>query len=210
MRGNYLNIKRGQFSAAMVRKVIWGCVVSAPILAFCYYMLWALNISRSTVLIKSLPAETIYLTLAGVLGVGFAWRAFCQRDSQPAGKKLKYVGEKFMFGAFIGFFLPLNSFDVWIYLFPDQTIRYITDYEITFPGPSRGKNSRCEAGIWIREKHTDRWRLLCSSKEEVRLDGKYRQRGMDGMWVTARINKLGAYVEHYEFGYKPLAEAKTR
>lgn len=200
MRRYHLESLRSVFS----RQYLLLALLLGGLVLFLVYMGWTSRIARKTLLIKSFPDFTIYLTCAGVVGLAFAARAVYYR---PVGKTVKYVGEMFMMGATIGFVLPLNCFDVYVYLFPDKTIRYITDYEVTIPGPSRYKSTRCEAGIWVKELYTARWLHLCSTEEEVRL-GRQRQAGMDGLWVTARVNKLGAYIEHYQFGYKPLSAVK--
>ncbi|WP_113632996.1 hypothetical protein DUT67_18215 [Pectobacterium peruviense] len=161
-----------------------------------WYMLWASNLSRSTILIKTLPDFALYLTFGIVLGLIFAVRALY---SQSIKKKLKHMLEMFMGGFVLGFLLIVNIFDVYIYLFPDDVINYTSDYEIVFPGPSKGKSSRCEAGLWIKDVHTGQFKQLCTNRETL---FKKRRQGMDELWITARVNKLGTYIVDYRFTYK--------
>ncbi|MBG6244684.1 hypothetical protein CS369_07690 [Candidatus Symbiopectobacterium sp. 'North America'] len=125
-------------------------------------MLWASNISRNTILIKSLPELTIYITFASTLGLIFAAKVAYQR---PLGKSPKYIFEVFFSWFCMGFVLILNIFDVYVYLFPDEVITYTSEYEIVFPGPSRGKSGRCEAGLWVKDRHTNQWKQLCINQK---------------------------------------------
>lgn len=65
----------------------------------------------------------------------------------------------------LGFLSIVNIFDVYVYLFPDEVISYTSDYKIVFPGPSTGKSSRCEAGIWVKDVHTGQFKQLCTNRE---------------------------------------------
>lgn len=161
-----------------------------------WYMLWASHLSRRTILIEALPELTIYLTFGGILGFIFAVRAFY---AQSAKKKIKHIFEMFSCGFVLGLLSIMNSFDVYVYLFPDDEIRYTSDYKIVFPGPSTGKSSRCEAGIWVKDVHTGQFKQLCTNREML---FKKRRQGMDELWITARINKLGTYIVDYRFTYK--------
>ncbi|ASN87014.1 hypothetical protein WBW39_07210 [Pectobacterium versatile] len=171
-------------------------LVLSIMLAIFWYMLWASQLSRRTILIEALPDFTIYLTFGIVSGIIFAGRAFYSRSVK---KKLKHTLEMFLGGFVLGFLSIVNSFDVYVYLFPDDVINYTSDYEIVFPGPPKGKTSRCEAGLWIRDVHTGQLKQLCTSRETL---FKKRRQGMNELWVTARINKLGTYIVDYRFTYK--------
>ena len=98
----------------------------------------------------------------------------------------------------LGCVLSLYCYDVYVYLFPDKIIGYESEYEVVFPGPSRGKYGHCEAGIWLKDQNTTRWIQLCTNKEFLR---NHRKQGMTGVWVTARVNKIGTYIVKYEFIY---------
>ncbi|MEQ9745790.1 hypothetical protein ABRQ05_15970 [Pectobacterium actinidiae] len=171
-------------------------LVLSIMLPIFWYMLWASNLSRRTILIETLPDFTIYLTFGIVLGLIFAVRALYSRSAK---KKLKHMIEMFLGGFVLGFLSIVNIFDVYVYLFPDDEIRYTSDYKIVFPGPPKGKTSRCEAGLWIRDAHTDQLKQLCTNRETL---FKKRRQGMDELWITARINKLGTYIVDYRFTYK--------
>ncbi|WP_233961350.1 hypothetical protein [Pectobacterium versatile] len=170
--------------------------VLSIMLAIFWYMLWASQLSRRTILLETLPELTIYLTFGIVLGLIFAGRALYSRSAK---KKLKHMLEMFLGGFVLGFLSIVNIFDVYVYLFPDDVINYTSDYEIVFPGPPKGKTSRCEAGLWIRDVHTGQLKQLCTSRETL---FKKRRQGMDELWVTARVNKLGTYIVDYRFTYK--------
>ncbi|MEQ6967058.1 hypothetical protein [Pectobacterium polaris] len=171
-------------------------LVLSIMLSIFWYMLWASQLSRRTILIESLPDFTIYLTFGIVLGLIFAGRALYSRSVK---KKLKHMLEMFLYGFVLGFLSIVNIFDVYVYLFPDDVINYTSDYEIVFPGPSTGKSSRCEAGLWIRDVHTGQLKQLCTNREAL---FKKRRQGMDALWITARVNELGTYIVDYRFTYK--------
>ncbi|HAH0308651.1 TPA: hypothetical protein ACIYV6_005231, partial [Escherichia coli] len=56
----------------------------------------------------------------------------------------------------------------------------------------------CEAGLWLKVQNTSRWIQLCTNKEFLR---SHHKQGMAGVWVTARVNKIGSYIVKYEFIY---------
>ncbi|MBA0208361.1 hypothetical protein [Pectobacterium brasiliense] len=171
-------------------------LVLSIMLSIFWYMLWASQLSRRTVLIDTFPELTIYLTFGLVLGLIFAGRAIYSRSVK---KKLKHMLEMFLYGFVLGFLSIVNIFDVYVYLFPDEVISYTSDYKIVFPGPSTGKSSRCEAGIWVKDVHTGQFKQLCTNREML---FKKRRQGMDELWITARVNELGTYIVDYRFTYK--------
>ncbi|ADO48649.1 hypothetical protein [[Enterobacter] lignolyticus] len=192
MRYNLQQCRRFIFSKTFAVMAL----VSTALLLIFWYMLWASALSGRTALDKSFPELTIYLTVCCIIGVIFAARAVYR---PPAGKTPKYVFEVFGHGFCLGLMLVLNSFDVYVYLFPDKTVQYVSDYDVVFPGPSRGKSGHCEAGIWIDAPYSHRQKQLCTNKTDLFLR---RKQGMDGVWVTARVNKLGTYIVDYTFIYK--------
>lgn len=159
------------------------------------YMMWASAISHNTVLKKSIHEWWTYLSFSLSVGFLFFIRALFRRA-------LKYPFQyhwNAFFGSFcLSFILILNCYDVWVYLFPDRVISYQSEYEVVFPGPARGKTGHCEAGLWIKDRNTDRWKLLCTNREYLRT---HRKQGMTGVRVTARVNNVGSYIENYEFIY---------
>ena len=160
-----------------------------------WYMLWASSISNNTILQKSVPEWITYISFGALIGSFSLIRAFYLRTFN---KTLKYLCNAFFGGFCLGFVLSLNCYDVYVYLFPDKIIGYESEYEIVFPGPSRGKSGHCEAGIWLKDQNTTRWIQLCTNKEFLR---NHRKQGMTGVWVTARVNKIGTYIVKYEFIY---------
>jgi len=160
------------------------------------YMLWASNISRHTVLQESVPEWLTYFSVGAVTGCLCAARAFYLRTFN---KTLKYFANAFMGGFVLGCVTALNCFDVYVYLFADNVISYASDYDVVFPGPSVGKTGRCEAGLWLKDRHTNRSIQLCTNKDALYLN---RKQGMTGVWVTARVNTIGSYIVDYRFIYR--------
>lgn len=160
-----------------------------------WYMLWASSISKNTILQKSVHEWIVYISFGVFVGCVSLVYAFYQRTFN---KTLKYLLNAFLGGLFFGFMLILNCYDVYVYLFPDKIIGYKSEYEVVFPGPSRGKHGHCEAGIWLKDQNTSRWIQLCTNKDYLY---SHRKQGMTGVWVTARVNKIGTYIVKYEFIY---------
>ncbi|ADU72601.1 hypothetical protein [Pantoea sp. At-9b] len=160
-----------------------------------WYMLWASSISKNTILQKSVHEWIVYISFGVFVGCVSLVYAFYQRTFN---KTLKYLLNAFLGGLFFGFMLILNCYDVYVYLFPDKIIGYKSEYEVVFPGPSRGKHGHCEAGIWLKDQNTSRWIQLCTNKDYLY---SHRKQGMTGVWVTVRVNKIGTYIVKYEFIY---------
>lgn len=57
-------------------------LVLSIMLAIFWYMLWASQLSRRTILLETLPELTIYLTFGIVLGLIFAGRALYSRSAK--------------------------------------------------------------------------------------------------------------------------------
>ncbi|WP_158783343.1 hypothetical protein [Pantoea sp. BAV 3049] len=161
-----------------------------------WYMLWASGIGRRTVLMKTIPELTTYITVGSIIGLFFAGHTTYYR---PVGRTPIYVLKSFGGGFCIGLVSILNFYDVCVYLVPGEINQYKSEYEITFPGPSTGKSSHCEAGLWIKDAHTQRWIQLCTNRTEL-----YQKQspGMNKVRVTARSNNLGSYILDYQFIYK--------
>lgn len=161
-----------------------------------WYTDWTSGLSKHTVLHKSVPEWTTYIIFATFIG-GIAFtRAFYLRTFN---KTRKYLFEAFMGGFAMGFVLILNCYDVYIYLFADNVIRYESEYEVVFPGPSVGKTKPCEAGLWIKDQNTSEWIQFCTSNDYLH---SHRNQGMTRVLVTARINSIGTYIMDYKFIYE--------
>ena len=158
-----------------------------------FYMLCASRIGMRTVLMTSVPVWLTCITAGSVLGLCIAGRVTWSR---PSGKKPKYIIECFFGGLSLGIVTLLNVYDVCVYLLPGQIIHYQSEYEIKFPGPAVGKYSHCEAGLWIKDIHTQRWLELCTNSQELYLQ---RKPGMNRVQVTARTNRFGSYIMEYQF-----------
>ncbi|TDS96097.1 hypothetical protein EDF78_103567 [Rahnella sp. BIGb0236] len=99
------------------------------------------------------------------------------------------------FFIFIG--LPaLTYYDYYVWFLSDNTVRYVTEYDVTFPGPSRGKSGHCEAGLLIKDKTLNRWITLCSSKAQLQ---KEHKQGMDGIYVVENVSRYGIRLIDTEF-----------
>ncbi|TFY89157.1 hypothetical protein DYL59_13085 [Pseudomonas kairouanensis] len=164
--------------------------------ALFFYMLWALRISRQTVLMAWIPEWTIYVAVSVLIGLVFAGRRLFRRAHE---RRLEQIADSFMSGACVGFVLAMNSCNVGAYLLPGESVQYVSDYEIRMPGPSLGRSNRCEAGVWIKDLNTQQRIQLCASKAD--LDNQI-QPGMDAVWVTAHSNEIGSYISGYQFVYK--------
>ncbi|UNK63215.1 hypothetical protein [Buttiauxella ferragutiae] len=158
-------------------------------------MLWASSISHNTILQKSVPEWATYISFGVLIGCFSFIHAFYLRTFN---KTIKYLCNEFFGGFCLEFVLSLNCYDVYVYIFPDKIIGYESAYEVVFPRPSRGKHGHCEAGIWLKDQNTTRWIQLCTNKEFLR---SHRKQGMTGVWVSARVNKIGTYIVKYEFIY---------
>ncbi|WP_318825861.1 hypothetical protein [Providencia sp. PROV252] len=133
------------------------------------------------------PQWTISIAFAAIVSViGGTWSILrCP---------LKSTFKNFLWSGFAGFMLIVPVFDVLTYLLTNKTIRYQTEYEITSPGPSTSRFSRCDHGIWIKETYTERWKLLCISNPKSKT-----QTNTGTVWVTAKTGPIGAYVADYQF-----------
>ena len=170
-------------------------IISLVLGLWFWYMIWASSLSHRIVLMKFVPEWMVYITTGAVVGIICAGRAAYWR---PVGKTPKYVFEMFFGGFCLGFVCVLNIFDVQVYIFSNKIINYESEYEVVFPGPAVGKFSHCEAGLWIKDLHTNRWMQLCTTKKDLYLN---RKSGMNRVWVTARVNNLGSYISDYKFIY---------
>ncbi|VVM48096.1 hypothetical protein [Pseudomonas fluorescens] len=151
-----------------------------------YYFCWAAGISARTILMPELPEFTTCLIFGALVGIVFAGRAI------RAGETAKGAIQSFGGGFCISLFFSINFYDVCAYLLPGKVVSYESEYEVTYPGPSR----YCEAGLWINDPNTHRRIELCTNKTEL---NERIGRGIYAVWVTARTNKLGSYIIGYTF-----------
>ncbi|EMF1897489.1 hypothetical protein [Enterobacter roggenkampii] len=177
------------------KKLLVTAVIFSVLGGWLWYMSWASGISHNTILKKSVPEWMTYISLGVLIGTIFVMRVFYLRTFN---KTLEYIASAFFSGFCLGFVLSLNGYDIYVYLFPDKIIGYESEYEVVFPGPSRGKHGHCEAGLWLKDQNTNRWIQLCTNKEYLH---SHRKQGMTGVWVTARVNNIGSYIVSYEFIY---------
>ncbi|KKI43539.1 hypothetical protein XK97_16130 [Obesumbacterium proteus] len=167
---------------------------------FIFYISWASRISNNTILIKSGAEVKLSFIAIGMMattaGISAVRLAAVPRNRNDC----IFILSMFIAGGLIGLTLSLNALDAYVYLFPDKTIYYASEYDVSIPGPYRGRY-RCEAGVRLKDIHTSRWIELCTSKEELEIGNK-RQQEMDAVWVTARVNRVGSYIVNYQFIFK--------
>ncbi|MDE9494896.1 hypothetical protein KKJ09_15230 [Xenorhabdus bovienii] len=151
------------------------------------YMIWSISLGQRVVMFEWFPKWTISITFAAFVGlIGGIWSIF--------RRPTKLVFKNFLSAGFAGFILIVPVFDVLTYLLSEKTIHYQTEYEITSPGPSTSRFSRCEHGIWIKEVYTDRWALLCINNAKLET-----RKGADTVWVTTKTGLIGSYIVDYQF-----------
>ncbi|MFB1115306.1 hypothetical protein RF240_03515 [Dickeya dadantii] len=182
------------------RRSLWLLAANAFTISLGFYFFWSGDIASHIILVEGLPKQGIALTVAAIAGISITLAVSIFHSSKGMPEKFKQWSFCFLLSAGFGYASAINAFEIYVYLHPEKVIDYVTDYKISFPGPSNGKH-RCEAGIWIKEQHTGRWLELCSSKEQLKL-GENRRQGMDGMYVVAQVNRYGSYIQHYEFAFK--------
>lgn len=165
-------------------------LILAPLVICFIYMIYAMKISRQVVLMESTPEWTTYISISVIAGCVYS---FFHRGSRTN------IIELFFMGFCAGFMCSLNLYSVCTALLPGDIVSYKSKYEIVYPGPYVGRfGSRCEAGLLVKEMHTQRWKQFCTNKKE--LDSQIKQ-GMDSVWVTVKANKIGAYIINYKFIY---------
>lgn len=174
-----------------------GFFVITLVLAYLALMFFSLRFRFSVFLYDWVPQWTTALTAGAIGGLWCAWKMLAQlrMENKPFGDILQpFFGGMCLFG------MPgLMYHDYVVWFFPESTVSYVTDYDVIFPGPSRGKSSRCEAGLQIKDKTLGHWITLCSSKEELR---QRRQQGMDGIYVVEQVNRYGVRLIDTEFTWK--------
>lgn len=164
--------------------VCWGVVLVVIWIAFMY---WSIILGHRTVMFEWFPQWTISITFAAIVSViGGVWSIL--------RRPLKHAFKNVLQSGFMALVFIVPAFDVLTYLLTNKTIRYQTEYEITSPGPSTSRFSRCDHGIWIKETYTGRWKLLCISNP------KSKTKENTGMvWVTTKTGPIGAYIVDYQF-----------
>lgn len=160
---------------------------------FLAYIIWVSMISMRTVLMNSVPEWLTYITIGSIFGLIFSGRATYYR---PIGKTSNYVIERFWVGFSCGFILSLGIYDVFVFMSKGNVITYEAAYEITYPGPGKGRFGHCEAGLWFKDYNTKRWIQLCTNKKALQAAG---EPGADAVRVSAHSNEIGSYIIDYSF-----------
>ncbi|MGE8187684.1 hypothetical protein [Pseudomonas sp. NPDC086278] len=177
------------------KRIVLTVVVCLFFGAWLYYIGWASSVSARTVLMPEIPEWSTYLLFSSITGLIAAIRTLYKRSG---GKTAIQILNSFAGWFCLGFILSVNSYAAAAYLLPGEIISYKSSYELRYPGPSRGRFGRCEAGLWIEDPSTNRWIELCTNKMD--LDKNIKQ-GMKLVWVSAHTNKIGSYIMSYTFIY---------
>lgn len=167
--------------------VYWGVVLVVSWIAFMY---WSIILGHRTVMFEWFPKWTISITFAAIVSIiGGVWSIL--------RRPLKHVFKNFLQSGFMSLVFIIPVFDVLVYLLTNKTISYQTEYEITSPGPSISRFSRCDYGIRIKEIYTGEWVLWCINDPKSKT-----QTNIGTVWVTAKTGPIGAYIVDYQF-YPP-------
>lgn len=183
------------FDRQKKKQYLFTVVFLVIFVAWLAYLMWSSGIGKHVVLMKDIPEWTTYLTVGSISGLFFAGLAVYFR---PVGESASYVLKLFGGGFSIGFVTVLNCYDVYVYVTANKITQYESEYEVRFPGPSKGKYSHCEAGLWIKDAPTKSWIQLCTNRTDLYNE---RKQGMTKVWVTARSNQVGSYIINYHFIY---------
>ncbi|MGY4562609.1 hypothetical protein ACVWZ0_000015 [Erwinia sp. TECH1] len=178
---------------------IKGCLLMAfftvvPLVAMAYWSALSRNVYLAD------PDSVFWI--AGEVGVGAALVItlvavifFHHRLTLRQLPKL-FICSAFMIGVFS---LQLPS--ALVRYLPHQSSQYLTEYDVSFPGPSRGKSGRCEMGLWLKDRHLNRWIQFCSSRAWL---AEHCERGMDRMEVVEEVNKYGVRVVNFWCAWSPI------
>lgn len=160
-------------------------------------MFFSFRFRFSVFLYNWVPQWTTALTVGAIGGLWCTWKSIprLRIENKPHSDMMEpFLGGMCFFGM-----LGLMYYDYVVWFFPEKTVSYITDYNITVPGPSRGKSGQCEAGLKIKDQTLGYWITLCSSKKELQ---QRRKPGMDGIYVVEQINHYGIRLISNEFTNK--------
>ncbi|AUX95207.1 hypothetical protein [Mixta gaviniae] len=178
-----------------------GCLLTVALLLLPFIVMsyWS-NLSRQVYLTD--PGSPFRVAaicgLTGALPIACAGWLF--RRSRFTGQKLLKL---FGTSAFMIAIFSLQIPSALVRYLPHQRLQYRTEFTVSFPGPSHGKSSRCEMGLWIKDQHLQRWIEFCSSKAWM---DAHHQRGMDRIEVVEEVNQYGVRVLDYWFSWSPINE----
>ncbi|AHY06496.1 membrane protein [Serratia plymuthica] len=174
-----------------------GLFVIALLLAYFVLMLFSFRFRFAVFLYDWVPQWATALGVGTIGGLWCAWKTLPQLRME--NKPFWDIVQPFFCGlCFFG--IPgLMYHDYMVWFFPKKTVSYVTDYDVTFPGPSRGKHGHCEAGLQIKDKTLGHWITLCSSKEALR---QQRKQGMDGIFVVEQVGHYGIRLISTTFTWK--------
>jgi hypothetical protein len=81
---------------------------------------------------------------------------------------------------------------VWIYLTATREVNDRVEFNVFYPGPSKGKAGNCPVGIGYYDRDLQRYVELCAEKDQI--DRKARK-----LYVQKRVNDYGARIWRYHF-----------
>lgn len=146
--------------------------------------------------IVSLPISDLIISLAfsGFMALIFSFRRK-QLINKSLKKRIDQYCHRFFCIACSCFIITAPLFDYYVYLYPKETHTFLTDYEITIPGPRTARFSRCDKGIKIQDHYTSQRFFLCFN------DKKYSDYNSQAL-VTVQSNILGSYLVNYDISPK--------
>lgn len=157
---------------------------------FILYAFFFIKISHR--IIVSLPISDFIISLAFSGLVAFIFSFRCKPlVNKSIKKRINQYCHRFLTMACLCFAITAPLFDYYVYLFPKETKTYLTDYEITVPGPHIGRFSRCDKGIKIQDHYTSKSFFLCFDSK------KYAYYNTQAL-VTVQSNAVGSYLVNYD------------
>lgn len=119
----------------------------------------------------------------------------------PRRLTLRQLPKLFGSTAFLIGILSIQLPSALVRYLPHKRIQYLTEYDISFPGPSRGKSGHCEMGLWLKDRHLNRWIQFCSSRAWLKANC---ERGKDRIEVVEDVNRYGVKIVNYWCAWSPI------
>lgn len=153
--------------------------------------MWESNKLAVTVFMRDDAPDTPFLLVVALLtGLWCGWRR-AVRGEASAFKALAPWQLFLSVAAFVGVTL-LNVPEGWVRLTAGETVQSDVTFRLTYPGPSLGRKSHCEAGLRIDDAWLGRLVMLCTHTESVPRDASSVQ-------VEKRLAARGAWFTRYRF-----------
>jgi len=157
------------------------------------WALWMWESTRLGVMVfmrDDAPDTPVLLGVALLTGL-WCGRRRAVRGEASAFKALAPWQLSLCVAAFVGVTL-LNVPEGWVRLTAGETIRSDVTFRLTYPGPSLGRKSHCEAGLRFDDAWLGRLVTLCTHTGSVPRDASSVQ-------VEKRLAARGAWFTRYRF-----------